>query len=76
MTTLTRAQLDIVLTVYCDQIGLTCSDLHEDAFLIQSKRGYWEYLWYDGDENVLSEFVKRLESYIRGLRLNLIRDRP
>lgn len=30
---LTRSQVDEVLKTYCDQIGLSCSDLHDDAFV-------------------------------------------
>lgn len=73
---LTREQLDAVLNEYCSQIGLSCTDLHEDAFCVQSSKGYWLYLWYDGDENVASEFIREIEKLIVEEKLNLRRSQP
>ena len=74
--TLTRVQLDAVLELYCNQIGLSCSTLHDEAFCVQGSKGYWLHLWYDGDENKLSQFVKEIESLVSEEKLNLRRSRP
>lgn len=70
---LTRKQVDIVLKAYCDQIGLSCSDLHDDAFCVQNSKGYWTYIWYNGDENVVSDMLSEIEEMIRLQQVNLHR---
>lgn len=73
---LTRNQVDIVLKAYCEQIGLSCSDLHDDAFCVQTSKGYWSYLWYNGDENIVSEMISEIEEMIRLQQVNLQRSAP
>ena len=73
---LTRNQVDVVLKAYCDQIGLSCSDLHDEAFCVQSSKGYWLYLWYNGDENIVSEMIPEIEEMIRLQQVNLQRSAP
>lgn len=70
---LSREQLDEVLASYCKQIGLSYSILHDDAFCVQGAKGYWLYLWYDGDSNLASSFIKEIEVLIRDEKLNLCR---
>ncbi|ADG59955.1 hypothetical protein Acj9p055 [Acinetobacter phage Acj9] len=73
---LTRQQLDVVLAAYCEQIGLSYSTMHDEAFCAQGSKGYWLHLWYDGDTNILSHFVKEIEKLIAEERLNLRRTQP
>ena len=73
---LTRNQVDIVLKAYCNQIGLSCSDLHDDAFCVQNSKGYWSYIWYNGDENIVSEMISEIEEMIRLQHVNLQRSAP
>ena len=73
---LTRKQVDVVLKAYCDQIGLSCSDLHDDAFCVQNSKDYWSYLWYNGDENIVSEMISEIEEMIRLQQVNLQRSAP
>ena len=70
---LTRKQVDVVLKAYCNQIGLSCSDLHDDAFCVQNSKGYWSYIWYNGDENIVSEIISEIEEMIRLQQVNLQR---
>lgn len=70
---LSRNQVDVVLTAYCEQIGLSYSDLHDDAFCVQSKQGYWMHIWYDGDENCASQMIQEIEKLIENEKLNLVR---
>ena len=72
---LTRKQVDVVLKAYCNQIGLSCSDLH-DAFCVQNSKGYWSYIWYNGDENIVSEMISEIEEMIRLQQINLQRSAP
>lgn len=73
---LTRKQVDVVLKAYCNQIGLSCSDLHDDAFCVQNSKGYWSYIWYNGDENIVSEIISEIEEMIRLQQVNLQRSAP
>ena len=73
---LTRKQVDVVLKAYCNQIGLSCSDLHDDAFCVQNSKGYWSYIWYNGDENIVSEMNSEIEEMIRLQQVNLQRSAP
>ena len=73
---LTRKQVDVVLKAYCNQIGLSCSDLHDDAFCVQTSKGYWSYIWYNGDENIVSEMISEIEEMIRLQQVNLQRSAP
>ena len=73
---LTRKQVDVVLKAYCNQIGLSCSDLHDDAFCVQNSKGYWSYNWYNGDENIVSEMISEIEEMIRLQQVNLQRSAP
>lgn len=73
---LTRKQVDVVLKAYCNQIGLSCSDLHDDAFCVQNSKGYWTYIWYNGDENIVSEIISEIEEMIRLQQVNLQRSAP
>ena len=73
---LTRKQVDVVLKAYCDQIGLSCSDLHDDAFCVENSKGYWSYIWYNDDENIVSEMISEIEEMIRLQQVNLQRSAP
>lgn len=73
---LTCKQVDVVLKAYCNQIGLSCSDLHDDAFCVQNSKGYWSYIWYNGDENIVSEMISEIEEMIRLQQVNLQRSAP
>ena len=73
---LTRKQVDVVLKAYCNQIGLSCSDLRDDAFCVQNSKGYWSYIWYNGDENIVSEIISEIEEMIRLQQVNLQRSAP
>lgn len=73
---LTRKQVDVVLKAHCNQIGLSCSDLHDDAFCVQNSKGYWSYIWYNGDENIVSEMISEIEEMIRLQQVNLQRSAP
>jgi restriction endonuclease Mrr len=73
---LTRSQVDEVLKTYCDQIGLSCSDLHDDAFCVQNSKGYWSYIWYNGDENIASDMISEIEKMVKLQQVNLQRSAP
>ncbi len=62
---LTRKQVDIILEAYCSQIGLTCSSLHDDAFCVQNAKGHWSYIWYNGDENIVSDMISEIEEMVK-----------
>lgn len=68
---LTRNQVDVVLSAYCEQLGLSYTTLHDDAFCVQGSKGYWLYLWYDGDENRVSEMIKDIEQLVYEEKVNL-----
>lgn len=73
---LTRNQVDVVLSAYCEQLGLSYTTLHDDAFCVQGSKGYWLYLWYDGDENRVSEMIKDIEQLVYEEKVNLRRSAP
>lgn len=73
---LTRNQVDVVLKAFCEQIGLSCTDMHDDAFCVQSNKGYWLYIWYNGDENIASEMLAKIEEAVHLQKVNLQRSAP
>ena len=68
---LSRNQLDKILSTYCDVIGISYSTMHDEAFCVQGENG-WIYLWYDNDHNILSHFVKEIEDLYTSGELNII----
>lgn len=66
---LSRNQVDAVLAAYCEQIGLSYSTMHDDAFCVQNKKGYWDYIWYDSDKNRASYMIGKIEDMdkLRGI---------
>lgn len=76
ITLLDRRQLDTVLAAYCEQINVSYSTLHEDAFCVQGSKGYWLYLWYDENGNYASHYIKEIEKLVKEEKLNLRRSAP
>ena len=69
---LTRKEVDDLLVAYCEKIGLEYSTLHDEAFAILGKPGNgWLFIWYDGDENLLSPFITRIEEALSQNRTHL-----
>jgi hypothetical protein len=67
-----RTLIDKILSEYCDYLGVTWTDLHEEAFCVQHKRGYWLYIWYDEYDHIpVSIYLKELESLMYEGVLNI-----
>lgn len=57
-----RILIDKVLSEFCDYFGVTWTDLHEEAFCVQHKLGYWLYIWYSEHDDVpITSYLKELE---------------
>ena len=67
-----RLLIDKVLSECCDYFGVTWSDLHEEAFCVQHKLGYWLYIWYNEDDDIpTSDYLKELETLLYEGVLNI-----
>ena len=67
-----RLLIDKVLSECCDYFGITWKDLHDEAFCVQHKLGYWLYIWCsEYDDIPTSVYLKELESLIDEGVLNI-----